>query len=157
MAPARRGTCPAGRLVLNLQPAAELRRVDDAGDVGPAGHQQPGHLGVPPLRVRLGSRRGNRSRSRSRPSAARLDPTPQERAVGEELVRQVAGQQLVVATGGPKTAPVITPMITSDFNSILALIKLRLAPYISSGMNDCAVCDKGSPQTVHMHKMLIIT
>jgi hypothetical protein len=41
--------------------------------------------------------------------------------------------------------------------SIGTLVKLRLAPYISSGMNDCAVCDRGSPQTVHMHKILIIT
>jgi hypothetical protein len=81
--------------VLYLQPAAELRRVHDAGDVGPARHQQPRHLRVPLPGVRLGPRR-----CRSRGSAARLDPPTQERAVGEELVGQVPGQELVVAGGG---------------------------------------------------------
>jgi hypothetical protein len=84
------------RSLLYLQPAAELRRVDDAGDVGPARHQQQGHLGVPPLGVGLlvSHIRGDRSRT----AAARLDAAPEERAAGEELVGQVAGKELVAAS-----------------------------------------------------------
>jgi hypothetical protein len=86
-------TAPAV-LLLYPEPVAELRRVDDAGDAGSAGHQQQRRLGVPRAgigRRRPGARRGGGG------LAVRLRPLTEERAGPEELVRQVPRHELEAA------------------------------------------------------------
>uniref|UniRef100_A0A0A9DLU5 Uncharacterized protein n=1 Tax=Arundo donax TaxID=35708 RepID=A0A0A9DLU5_ARUDO len=99
---------PTGRrrgrtLLLDPEPAAELRRVDDARDAGPARHEQPRHLRVPP--ARLG--RGDGERLGLLPARRRLESLlAEERSAPQELVRQVPGQELVAPAdalaGGPR-------------------------------------------------------
>uniref|UniRef100_A0A0A9D869 Uncharacterized protein n=1 Tax=Arundo donax TaxID=35708 RepID=A0A0A9D869_ARUDO len=86
-------------LLLDPEPAAELRRVDDARDAGPASHEQPRHLRVPPARLRSGDGGGLRLLPvRRRRRRRRLELLlAEERAAPQELVRQVPGQQLVAS------------------------------------------------------------
>lgn len=84
------------RSLLDAEPASELRRVDDAGDAGPARHKQPRDLRVAPARLGRGG-------GVLLLQARRLEPPlAEERAVPQELVRQVPGQQLVAAELGPR-------------------------------------------------------
>lgn len=88
----------ATRSLLDLEPVSELRRVDDAGDAGPARHKQPRNLRVAPARLGRGGGGGVLLLQ-----AGRLEPPlAEERAAPQELVRQVPGQQLVAADLGPR-------------------------------------------------------
>uniref|UniRef100_A0A2P2L1U9 Protein DETOXIFICATION Multidrug and toxic compound extrusion protein n=1 Tax=Rhizophora mucronata TaxID=61149 RepID=A0A2P2L1U9_RHIMU len=49
----------------------------------------------------------------------------------------------------PIINPTVVPITTSDFSSIRAFDKLRLTPYINSGINDCAVWERGSLHTAN--------
>lgn len=84
--------------LLYPEPVAELRRVDNPGDAGPARHEQHRRLGVPPRGFGCG--RGRGARRGGLLPARRGRPLPEERAELEELVRQVPGEQLAAAALG---------------------------------------------------------
>jgi len=94
----------AGRSLLNPEPAAELRGVDDAGDAGPARHEQPRNLRVAPARLGRGDGEGGLLLLPARPRRLQ-PPLAEERAAPQELVRQVPGQQLVAAGAGAGLGP----------------------------------------------------
>lgn len=85
----------ATRSLLDPEPVSELRRVDDAGDAGPARHKQPRNLRVAPARLGRGGGILLLQAGRLQP------PLAEERAAPQELVRQVPGQQLVASGLGP--------------------------------------------------------
>lgn len=42
-------------------------------------------------------------------------------------------------------------------NKIITFDKFRLAPYNNSGINDCAVCERGSPHTAQIMNSCTMT
>jgi len=76
----------AGRSLLNPEPAAELRGVDDAGDAGPASHEQPRNLRVAPARLGRGD---GEDGLLLLPPRRLQPPLAEERAAPQELVRQM--------------------------------------------------------------------
>jgi hypothetical protein len=99
--PLRQRAAPQNvRSLLDPEPAAYLRRVEDARDAGPARHEQPRHLRVSLARLgRGGSTRRRRRRGRLllliRDRRSLAPPLAEECTVRQELVREVPGQQLV--------------------------------------------------------------
>lgn len=63
------------------------------------------------------------------------------------------GREVPCSSQCKKTNWILEKAVASAENTMAeehTFSKLRFTPYINSGINDCAVCERGSPITVHI-------